>query len=134
VRLVEPPEPLPEIEPVFELPPPPIQPPRKPKRRLDPPHHTTRWAAIRRGWNAEEFVGELDDQINPLWLQDENPLDIEEPREELPAPRAKANPPMRIIHPRFGSRTFKLLTEDDDESPVIVEISEDDLEADNKLA
>jgi hypothetical protein len=142
VRLVEPPEPLPEpdplpeIDPVVELPPPPVQPIRKPKRRVDPPHRTARWAAIRRSWNAEEFAGELDDQINPLWLQDENPLNLDEPPEASPPPIAKVNPPMRIIHPRLGPRSFKLLTEDsiDEDSPIIVELSEDDREADNKLA
>jgi uncharacterized protein YhaN len=147
VRLVEPTEPLPEPEPlplpepepepIFELPAPPPPPVRKPKRRLDPPHRTARWAAIRRGWNAEEFAGELDDQINPLWQQDDNRIDQEEVPEELPQPAPKTNPPMRIIHPRLGSRSFKLLTDDDDdegESPMVVEISDDDLEAGNKFA
>lgn len=143
VRLVEPLEPLPEPdplpepepEPVVELPAPPPQPIRKPKRRLDPPHRTARWAAIRRGWNAEEFAGELDDQINPLWLQDDNRMDLEELPEEPLLPAPKINPPMRIIHPRLGPRSFKLLTnDDDDETQVIVELSDDDLEAGNKLA
>jgi hypothetical protein len=127
------PEPLPEIEPIVEMPPP-VHVERKPKRRLDPPHRTYRWASIRRGWNAEEFSGELDDQINPRWLQDVDSIELDEPSDTLPPPAAKTNPPMRIIHPKLGARSFKLLTDDGDEgTPMIVELSDDDRGAD-KLA
>jgi hypothetical protein len=111
-----------------------VQTERKPKRRLDPPHRTYRWAMIRRGWNAEEFSGELDDQINPRWLQDIDSIELEEPSEILPPSAVKATPPMRIIHPKLGARSFKLLTDDgDEETPVVVELSDDDRGAD-KLA
>ncbi|MCC7085467.1 MAG: AAA family ATPase [Pirellulales bacterium] len=139
VRLVEPPEPLSTIEAEVEsniqrLVPAP-QSVRKPKRRLDPPHRAPRWAAIRRGWNAEEFTGELDDQINPLWMPDARSQEEENSPDSSPPTAANANPPMRIIHSRLGPRSFKLLTDEEyDESPIIAELPDDDLEADNKLA
>jgi hypothetical protein len=39
---------------------------------LDPPQQVVRVSPIRRRWAAEEFSGELDDRINPLWLLEGN--------------------------------------------------------------
>jgi hypothetical protein len=41
---------------------------KRPKLRIDPPQPMIRAHPIRRRWAAEEFSGELDDRINPLWL------------------------------------------------------------------
>ncbi len=41
---------------------------KRPKLRIDPPQQAVRVLPIRRRWAAEEFSGELDDRINPLWL------------------------------------------------------------------
>ncbi len=41
---------------------------RRSRVRIDPPQEVVRAVPIRRRWAAEEFAGELDDRINPLWL------------------------------------------------------------------
>jgi hypothetical protein len=46
----------------------PVVPMLTPQRmRIDPPEAALRLSPIRRRWNAEEFRGELDDQVNPAW-------------------------------------------------------------------
>jgi hypothetical protein len=62
----------PVCEEVLSEPPAAILPPvvkrKRPKLRIDPPQPIMRVYPIRRRWAAEEFSGELDDRINPLWL------------------------------------------------------------------
>jgi hypothetical protein len=40
---------------------------RKPQIRIDAPQQIARYSPIMRRWAAEEFRGELDDQVNPFW-------------------------------------------------------------------
>jgi uncharacterized protein YhaN len=75
---IEPPyAPLVELPPAPSPQPIPIEPPhvepprvvrRPPKLRVDTPQSAVRLSPVFRRWNAEEFSGELDDQVNPLWL------------------------------------------------------------------
>ncbi|HZZ26637.1 MAG TPA: AAA family ATPase [Pirellulales bacterium] len=52
----------PQLEPVAQEPSVPL--------RVDMPQSSVRLSPIMRRWAAEEFSGELDDRINPLWLLD----------------------------------------------------------------
>ena len=42
---------------------------RQQQVRIDPPQQVVRYSPIMQRWSAEEFRGELDDQVNPFWHQ-----------------------------------------------------------------
>ncbi len=68
VPLPDPPEQiLREFVPPVQIPVPPVV--RQQQVRIDPPQQVVRYSPIMQRWSAEEFRGELDDQVNPFWHQ-----------------------------------------------------------------
>ncbi|HTQ39604.1 MAG TPA: AAA family ATPase [Pirellulales bacterium] len=91
--------------------------------RVDLPQRTARLSPIMRRWAAEEFSGELDDRVNPLWLLDGIV------GEELGSPHSPPNGSLPAAGQHSSStvrRAKNLRVFADQSSPISVEASGDE--------
>jgi len=83
--------------------------------RVDLPQSSVRPPAIMRRWGAEEFSGELDDRVNPLWLLSSNQTTIGS-QTIIGSPHgASDDSAAPVINPSLRLRLFS------ERSPILVE-------------
>jgi uncharacterized protein YhaN len=106
------------------LPPLPAPSPQPRRRvRVDVPQRRRQAVpTIRRRWAAEEFSGELDDRINPQWLQHELSANIPPPLINKPL-HSNGSEDFPLLAKAHGGRLLKLF--DAESMPVVIEVAEE---------